>query len=111
MLFEELPGQGVVLLFRGTGCGYGVREFQELNGSKEGFRDQGLVLPTLSSGSQEDPESFSGVQDGYTLNGLIEDRKALPDPFRKGGITISTSCVMDRDGMLRDLVPGTRSCR
>jgi len=107
--FEELRGQVVVLHLWATWCGPCVREFPELNRLQDRYVDQGLVVLTLSWEPQEQLKKFADVRDVSTLNCFVGDRTDLPDPFRRGGITMPTSYVIDRDGMLQEFVLGTRS--
>lgn len=109
--FQELKGQVVVLHLWATWCGPCVREFPELNRLQEEFGNQGLVVMTLSWEPRETLMRFAENRDVSTMNCFVEDRADLPDPFRRGGIMMPTSYVIDRDGMLREFVLGTRSYR
>ncbi|MDZ4700946.1 MAG: TlpA disulfide reductase family protein [Rhodothermales bacterium] len=102
-------GQVVLLNFWATWCPPCLDEMPGLNRLQADYKDQGVVVLTLSDETREEIDSFDQTKVTLdTESGLIADPTALPMPFLKILDGRPETYVIDRDGVLREFVLGAR---
>lgn len=101
---------GVVLLnLWATWCTPCMEELPALNRLQDRYRQDKLVVTTLSSEAPDHLARFAERSPFTTVNGYIPDKEALPDPFRRAFRTIPTSYLVDREGYIQEFVLGSRT--
>lgn len=101
-----LEGNVVVLNFWATWCAPCLQELPELNRLQEVYKDQGVVVLTVSDEHRLDLLAFSQEHQIETLSAYLDDPAQLPDPFKRTLAVRPTSYVIDRDGIIRDFMVG-----
>lgn len=106
---RDYRGQPVLLHLWATWCPACKDELSALNRLQHEYQDHGLVVITLSAEEPDQIARFAEHQPLTTVNGVIQDKDSLPDPFRRAFRTMPTSYLIDRNGYLRAFVLGSRS--
>lgn len=104
---RDYRGKVIVLNLWATWCGGCVVEMPDLNRLQEEFKEQGLVVITLSWEPRQDLLAFAARNPFSTVNGFVGDVQDLPDPFCRQ-IMFPTSYVIDQEGYLQEFVLGPR---
>ena len=106
---DDYRGNVILLNLWATWCAPCLQELPALNRLQEEYRDEGLVVITLSPESEDHLEQFAEQHRFSTVNGFIRDKETLPDPFRRAFRTMPTSYVIDRRGFIREFVIDSRT--
>ena len=110
MTLEDLSGKVVLVNFWATWCPPCLDEMPDLNRLYSEYKDDGLVVLTLSD---ERPDLLSMFSQNMialdTESGYIENVDALPMPYKKIKDGRPESYVIDRDGVIREFILGARN--
>ena len=107
--FAQYRGQVVLLNFWATWCQPCITEIPELDRLQRVYRNQGLVVMTISDEPLEDLNRFEDLWPEETVSGYLEF-EALPEGFQAELLTgRPISYVIDRSGIIRELVIGAGS--
>ncbi|MDE2957358.1 MAG: TlpA disulfide reductase family protein [Bacteroidota bacterium] len=105
----QFRGQVVLLNFWATWCQPCITEIPELDRLQRAYRDQGLVVMTISDEPLEDLNRFEDLWPKETVSGYLEF-EALPEGFQSELMTgRPISYIIDRGGVIRELVIGAGS--
>ena len=103
---SDYAGKVVLLNFWATWCAPCITEMPELNRLQQNYRDDGLVVLTISDEPRPELLAFEEIVPYQTLAGYVPSPEALPDPFRRTLAMRPTTYVIDRDGYLRRFIKG-----
>lgn len=104
--FADYKGQVVLLNFWATWCQPCITEIPELDRLQRAYRDEGLVVMTISDESLEDLNRYQDLWPKETVSGYLTF-EALPEGFQSELLMgRPISYVIDRDGVIRELVIG-----
>jgi cytochrome c biogenesis protein CcmG, thiol:disulfide interchange protein DsbE len=105
---RSYAGQVVLLNIWATWCPPCLHELPDLNRLQETYRDQGLVVITLSDETRGELQRFQQTMPLRTVSAYLAAGQRLPQPFERAlGIRPSTFLI-DREGVLREYVMGAR---
>ena len=103
---DEFRGRVLLINFWATWCQPCITELPELDQLQRDYREQGLVVVTVSDESPQELTRYTDLLPKETVSGYF-DAASLPQPYRAaldGGRPISY--IVDRAGILRRLVVG-----
>lgn len=107
--FEQFRGQVVLLNFWATWCQPCITEIPELDRLHHAYHEEGLVVMTISDEPLEDLNRFEDLWPKETVSGYLTF-EALPEGYQAELMTgRPISYVIDRDGIIRELVIGAGS--
>ena len=110
MDLNSYRGSVVLVNFWATWCPPCLDEMPDLNRLYNEYKDEGLVVLTISDEPQEVLTTFSSNLIALeTESGYLEDVMSLPMPFRKMIDGRPESYVIDRDGVVREFILGART--
>ena len=106
---EELKGKVVLINFWATWCPPCLDEMPDLNRLYAEYKDQGLVVLTISDERRDILTMFSqNMISLETESAYIDNVDALAMPYRKIKDGRPESYVIDRDGVIREFILGAR---
>ncbi|MBX2820393.1 MAG: TlpA family protein disulfide reductase [Rhodothermaceae bacterium] len=106
---EELEGKVVLINFWATWCPPCLDEMPDLNRLYAEYKDEGLVVLTVSDERRDILTMFSqNMISLETESAYIDNVDALPMPYRKIKDGRPESYVIDRDGVIREFILGAR---
>lgn len=103
---DDFRGRVLLINFWATWCQPCITELHELDQLQRDYRDQGLVVVTVSDEPPEELVRYADLLPKETVSGYF-DPALLPEPYLgalNGGRPISY--IVDRGGILRRLVVG-----
>ena len=107
---SDYRGKVVLVNFWATWCPPCLDEMPDLNRLYAEYKDQGLVVLTLSD---ELPHVLTNFDDSMialdTESAYLENSRSLPMPFVKMLDGRPESYVIDRDGVIREFILGSRN--
>ena len=104
--FTDYQGEVVLLNFWATWCQPCITEIPELDRLQQDYRDQGLVVMTISDESLEELNRFQDLWPKESVSGYLTF-EALPAGFQAELLTgRPISYVIDREGVIREMVIG-----
>lgn len=105
---SDYRGQVVLVNFWATWCAPCLEELPGLNALQAQYRDQGLVILTLSDETREELRAFEEtVLPLETTSGYLT-QDVLPEPYSRTIRTRPTSYIIDREGIIREYILGMR---
>jgi thiol-disulfide isomerase/thioredoxin len=106
---EDYEGQVVLLNFWATWCPPCLNELPALNQLYADYADEGLAVITLSDEDPATIEDFAAEEIGLeTISGYISDPEALPQPFIRMLTGRPMTYIIDREGVVRNIILGER---
>ncbi len=106
---SEFKGDVVLINFWATWCVPCLTEIPDLNRLQEKYRDQGLVIVSISDEEKDLLLAFEKQLPMVTSKMRFPELIDLPSPFT-GALEIRpSSFIIDRDGMVRRYLLGARS--
>jgi len=106
---DELKGKVVLINFWATWCPPCLDEMPDLNRLYAEYKDEGLVVLTISDERRDILTMFSqNMISLETESAYIDNVDALPMPYRKIKDGRPESYVIDRDGVIREFILGAR---
>jgi len=102
-------GKVVLLNLWATWCAPCLSELPDLNTLQEQYRDQGLVVLTVSDEIRQDLIDFEDILPLQTESVYIDNPESLPQPFRRTLEVRPSSFIIDRDGIIREYWVGARN--
>ena len=107
---QELKGKVVLINFWATWCPPCLDEMPDLNRLYDEYKDEGLVVLTVSDERRDLLSMFSqNMIPLETESAYIENVDALPMPYKKIKDGRPESYVIDRDGVIREFILGARN--
>lgn len=107
---SELEGKVVLINFWATWCPPCLDEMPDLNRLYEEYKDQGLVVLTISDERPDILRMFSqNMISLETESAYIDNVDALPMPYKRIKDGRPESYVIDRDGVIREFILGARN--
>lgn len=107
--FSVYSGSVVLLNFWATWCQPCITELPELDRLQVKYRDQGLIVLTISDESREDLMRYADLWPEETVSGYIAF-DALPERFQAELLNgRPVSYVIDRTGVIREFLRGAGS--
>lgn len=106
---SDYRGKVVLLNFWATWCAPCLEEMPGLNKLQMDYRDQGLVVLTISEEDRATILAFEEMMPLETVSGRIEDPDAMPDRYQDFLMVRPSSYVIDQQGQLRRYVPAARN--
>lgn len=107
---EDLSGKVVLINFWATWCPPCLDEMPDLNRLYSEYKDEGLVVLTISDERRDILTMFSqNMISLETESAYIENVDALPMPYRKIKDGRPESYVIDRDGVIQEFILGARN--
>ncbi|MDX1547891.1 MAG: TlpA disulfide reductase family protein [Rhodothermales bacterium] len=103
---DAYRGQVVLLNFWATWCAPCLQEMPELNRLQADYRDEGLVVVTISDEPREDLLAFEEFLPLRTVSGYIPSPTMMPQPFQRTMAVRPATFVIDRDGTIRRFIKG-----
>lgn len=104
----QFLGSVVLINFWATWCAPCLQELPDLNALQAAYADAGLKVLTISDEPREVLIDFGERLPLETVNGFVDGRRRLPDPYRRTLAMRPTSYVIDREGVIRDFVLGAQ---
>ena len=106
---DAYKGQVVLINFWATWCAPCLSELPDLNALQERYRDQGLIVLTISDEMREELIDFEKILPLQTVSAYIDGPEILPQPFRRTIEVRPASFIVDRDGIIREYWVGARN--
>ena len=107
---SELEGKVVLINFWATWCPPCLDEMPALNRLHDEYKDEGLVVLTVSDERRDILSMFSqNMIPLDTESAYIDNVDALPMPFKKIKDGRPESYVIDRDGVIRKFILGGKN--
>ena len=107
---SELEGKVVLINFWATWCPPCLDEMPDLNRLYAEYKDEGLVVLTISDERRDILSMFSqNMISLETESAYIDDVDALPMPYKRIKDGRPESYVIDRDGVIREFILGARN--
>ena len=107
---SDLKGKVVLVNFWATWCPPCLDEMPDLNRLYEEYKDDGLVVLTVSDERRDILSMFSqNMISLETESAYIDNVDALPMPYKKIKDGRPESYVIDRDGVIREFILGARN--
>lgn len=108
MELEELRGNVVLINFWATWCAPCLTELPDLNMLAEEYRDEGLVVLTVSDEPRDELTAFEAELPLKTLSGYVGGVLDLPEPYSRTIAIRPNSYIIDRGGVIREYVLGAQ---
>jgi peroxiredoxin len=101
---EQVQGRAVVVIFFATDCGYCQRTNQRLD--KLVRASGGLPLTVIAAALDPDPAEVQAymARHGYAFPATMDS--AVLRPVLTARRSYPVTCVIDRQGVLREVIPG-----
>lgn len=107
---DDLSGKVVLINFWATWCPPCLDEMPDLNRLYSEYKDEGLVVLTISDERRDILSMFSqNMISLETESAYIDNVDALPMPYQKIKDGRPESYVIDRDGVIREFILGARN--
>ena len=107
---SSFEGNVVVVNFWATWCAPCLNELPALNDLQADFGEQGLTVLTISDEHPETIRYFERDEIALeTVSGYIRDPETLPDPFSGMLSGRPMTYIVDREGVLRQIILGERT--
>ncbi len=103
---SDFHGKVVLVNLWATWCAPCLEEIPALNRLQDEYRDEGLVVLSVSDEGPDVLEAFADKWPLQTVSAYLDDEDDLKAPFILN--VRPTSYVVDRNGILRDAVKGAR---
>lgn len=108
---SDYRGKVIVLNFWATWCVPCLTEIPDLNTLYGRFKDDGLVVISVSDESAEHLFEFEKMLPMATESMLVSEDIELPSPFTGALLVRPTTYIIDRDGVVRRYLLGPRSLK
>ena len=105
---QGYQGKVVLVNFWATWCPPCLEEMPELSRLQEEYRDEGLVVLTISDEAREKLRAYDLEPPLQTVSGYLPASTALSPPFNRMRVGRPISFIVDRKGILRRVVRGAR---
>ena len=105
---QEYRGEVVLINFWATWCPPCLKEMPELSRLQEAYRDEGLVVLTISDEAREKLQAYDAEPPLQTVNGYLPASTTLSPPFDRMRAGRPLSFIIDREGVIRRIVRGAR---
>ena len=105
---QGYQGKVVLVNFWATWCPPCLEEMPELSRLQEEYRDEGLVVLTISDEARQKLRAYEVEPPLQTVNGYLPASTALSPPFNRMRAGRPISFIIDRKGILRRVVRGAR---
>jgi len=99
---QEFEGKVVLLTFWATWCSPCLKELPELNRLHEYFDDADVAIITISDESKDKIEQYMSDHPLKTINGYLNSRDKLNEPFRHLRRGRPLTFLIDRNGIIRE---------
>lgn len=110
LALADYKGKVVLINFWATWCPPCLDEMPDLNRLYSEYKDQGLVVLTVSDERPDLLEMFDqNTIPLDTESAYIADARALPMPYKRIVDGRPESYVIDRDGVIREFIYGARN--
>jgi len=102
----DYRGKVVLLNFWATWCIPCITEMPELNRLQQEYRDEGLVVLTVSDEPRDvllQSELLAGME---TESGYLPEGSTIPDMYRRMLMVRPMTYIVDREGIIREAITG-----
>lgn len=106
--FESYKGNVIILNLWATWCAPCLMEIPDLNRLQEEYRDQGLVVLSISDEDRGTLTEFQKNLPLQTTSGFLEEGSKMPSMVEAGFEIRPTSYIIDREGVARLYILGAR---
>lgn len=105
---DVYKGKVVIINVWATWCGPCLEEIPHLNRLQEAYRDDGLVVISLSDEARSELQAFEELLPMDSETGYADGSKRMPKAIQEAFTIRPTSYIVDRNGRYRKYILGAR---